>query len=144
MLPIVHLLSANGEETRVRLTIYANECTSRKIVEGLRVFGYDIQTALEAGNANQGISDEDVLAYALEEGLVVLSNNTRHFRKLHRQGTDHAGIISFTLPKTSDDIPKLIKQISNAILAIAADRNSMERAGVRQYAHCNQSQFTME
>ena len=41
----------------------------------LRDKGYDILTALEAGNANQGIPDKDVLAFAIKEHRAVITLN---------------------------------------------------------------------
>jgi predicted nuclease of predicted toxin-antitoxin system len=53
-----------------------------------------VLTSLDAGKANAAVSDSEVLAYAIAEGRILLSNNRRHFLDLHRHRTgDHAGIV---------------------------------------------------
>ncbi|MFM7755098.1 MAG: DUF5615 family PIN-like protein, partial [Cyanobium sp.] len=54
---------------------------------------HDVLTSLEAGNANQGIPDNEVLAYATSENRILITLNREDFIKLHRSGIDHAGII---------------------------------------------------
>lgn len=44
--------------------IYTNENFRYSIVIKLRELGHDVLTALEAGNANQSIPDENVLEFA--------------------------------------------------------------------------------
>ena len=44
--------------------LYANENLAVELVEALQQFGYDVLTSYDAGNANQGIPDEQVLATA--------------------------------------------------------------------------------
>ncbi len=45
-------------------SFYTNENFPVKVVQYLREMGYDVLTSHEAGNANQRIPDEDVLACA--------------------------------------------------------------------------------
>ena len=75
---------------------YADEqfpyITSNRLIE----LGHDILTVQAAGNANRGISDEDVLAFATQQNRAVLTLNRRDFIRLHRQNQDHAGIIVCT------------------------------------------------
>jgi hypothetical protein len=47
--------------------LYADENFELPVVNKLRAKGHDVLTALEAGNANQGIPDEEVLSFAIEE-----------------------------------------------------------------------------
>jgi hypothetical protein len=44
--------------------LYADEDFSYPVVERLRQLGHDIVTAQEAGQGNQGVEDEAVLAFA--------------------------------------------------------------------------------
>jgi Domain of unknown function (DUF5615) len=67
-----------------------------ELVEALRNLGHDVLTAAEAGRANQGIPDPDVLSYATLLGRAVLTNDRRHFHRLHRQFPIHAGIVTYT------------------------------------------------
>ncbi|NTU65429.1 MAG: DUF5615 family PIN-like protein [Chloroflexi bacterium] len=72
--------------------LYSNENFPRQIVLALRAHGHDVLTALEAGLANQGIPDAEVLAYAARADRAVLTLNRRDFIRLHREQPDHAGI----------------------------------------------------
>ena len=44
--------------------LYADENFRRSVVDLLRAMGHDVLTAFEAGQANQKISDEEVLQFA--------------------------------------------------------------------------------
>ncbi|XXY52088.1 DUF5615 family PIN-like protein [Sorangium sp. So ce269] len=74
-------------------SFYANENFPRQVVEGLRALGHDVLTTQEAGNAGQAIPDEMVLGFAARSGRAVITLNRRDFIRLHRQRTDHAGIV---------------------------------------------------
>ncbi|HEY9850222.1 MAG TPA: DUF5615 family PIN-like protein [Leptolyngbyaceae cyanobacterium] len=50
----------------------------------LRALGHDVLTVQEAGNANQGMPDSDVLAFATSEKRAVLTQNRKDFFRLHR------------------------------------------------------------
>ena len=76
--------------------LYADENFERPVVEKLREKGYDVLTAQEAGNANQGIPDEDVLAFAICENRAVITLNYNDFKNLHKQDLNHCGIIICT------------------------------------------------
>jgi hypothetical protein len=56
----------------------------------------NVLTALEAGQANQAIPDEPVLAFATAARRAVLTHNRRHFIRLHRRAPTHAGILVCT------------------------------------------------
>ncbi len=43
---------------------YANENLTLDLVRELRQLGYDVLTSIDAGQANQSISDENVLKFA--------------------------------------------------------------------------------
>lgn len=58
---------------------YSNENFPLLSVHKLRELGHDVITALDAGNANQRLSDESVLAYAKSENRAVLTINRKHF-----------------------------------------------------------------
>jgi hypothetical protein len=57
----------------------------------LRRRGNDVLTVLEAGKAEQSISDEDVLAFAIEQDRLVLTMNRRHFIRLRNERPQHVG-----------------------------------------------------
>lgn len=74
----------------------ADENMPRAVVEALRRLGHDVLTCFEAGNAGQGIPDEQVLRYATEHGRAVLTMNRRDFFRLDRWIRNHAGIVACT------------------------------------------------
>src|SRR5215471_18343850 len=78
--------------------LYADEDFSYPVVQRLRQLGHDILTAYEAGQADQGITDAAVVAFATTDGRAVLTFNRRHFIRLHTEVRSHAGIISIVLP----------------------------------------------
>ena len=62
--------------------------------EALRDLGHEVVTSMVAGNANQAIPDEDVLAFAVSRDLTILTLNRRHFVRLHNQSNvKHPGIV---------------------------------------------------
>jgi hypothetical protein len=75
---------------------YSNENFPQPVVESLRALGHDVLTSLEAGQANQRISDAQVLAHAAALGRALLTLNRRDFRRLHDSGVAHAGIVACT------------------------------------------------
>ena len=76
--------------------LYANENFPYQVVVALRILGHNVLTVQEAGNAGQGISDEAVLAFAIEHSRAVVTINRRDFIRLHWQQSDHTGIIVCT------------------------------------------------
>ncbi len=75
------------------IKLYSNENFPMDIVRELCQFGYDVVTSVEAGQANQGIPDRDVLTFATENSRVVITLNRDDFIALHRSGISHNGII---------------------------------------------------
>jgi predicted nuclease of predicted toxin-antitoxin system len=54
---------------------YADEQFPLPVVELLRNLGHDVLTVQEAGNANQRIPDEQVLAFAVSQERAILTIN---------------------------------------------------------------------
>ncbi|MEH2135035.1 MAG: DUF5615 family PIN-like protein [Nostoc sp.] len=73
--------------------LYSNDNFPIDMVLELRQYGYDILTSQEAGQANQGIPDEDVLTFATQNQRVVITLNREDFIALHRSAIYHQGII---------------------------------------------------
>jgi len=73
--------------------LYANENFPVPAVEELRRLGHDVLTTQETGQANQSLSDDAVLVFSYAEGRMLLTNNRRHFIRLHHEQHDHRGII---------------------------------------------------
>lgn len=104
--------------------LYADENFPHPAVAELRAQGHDVVTAQEAGQANQGKPDEDVLAFAIAQTRAVLTYNRRHFFRLHRLGKPHFGIIAC---KRDDDHIALAGRIHQALLPVADLRDCLIR-----------------
>jgi hypothetical protein len=76
--------------------IYGNENFPLPVIEELRRLGHDVLTTQETGNAGQAVPDEAVLDFAIKEERAVLTINRKHFIRLHRERSSHAGIIVCT------------------------------------------------
>jgi hypothetical protein len=63
----------------------------------LRRLGHDVLTIQETGKADQAVTDAQVLAFATAESRAVVRLNRRHFIGLHRQSSQHSGIIVCTV-----------------------------------------------
>lgn len=73
--------------------LYSNENFPSDIVIILRQKGHNVLTSYEAGQANQGISDDEVLTFATQQNRIVITLNRDDFIRLHRSNINHAGII---------------------------------------------------
>lgn len=91
---------------------YANENFRRPATEALERLGHDVLTSLQAGNANQGIPDNEVLNFARSVNRILLTFNRRHFIRLHQQNPTHAGIIVCT---EDSDQEALARRIHDAV-----------------------------
>lgn len=77
-------------------SLYTDEHFPLSVTLYLRTRGHDVLTAQEAGNADQRIPDESVLAFAIEQQRAVITMNRRHFVRLHQVQPEHCGIIVCT------------------------------------------------
>ena len=71
--------------------LYADEQFPRIATERLRSFGHHVLTVQEAGNA--GKSDPEVLAFAIADDRIILTQNRRDFVRLHRENSEHPGMV---------------------------------------------------
>jgi predicted nuclease of predicted toxin-antitoxin system len=104
--------------------LYADEDFSYPVVQRLRQLGHDLLTAHEAGRAGQGITDKEVLAFAIAEGRAVVTFNRRHFIRLHSEVSSHAGIIVCT---RDDDVLALANRIHQQLQKIPTLQNQLLR-----------------
>jgi predicted nuclease of predicted toxin-antitoxin system len=74
------------------LRYYFDEHTHPAIARGLRARGIHVLTTKEAGRAHQGIHDDDQLAYAAAQGLVMVTSD-RDYIRLAREQQPHAGVV---------------------------------------------------
>ncbi len=75
-------------------SLYADEQFPRHVVNLLRDLGHDVLTVQESENA--GLPDPEVLDFAILNQRVVLTQNRRDFKRLHKLYSDHTGIIVCT------------------------------------------------
>ncbi len=92
--------------------LYSDEEFPLDTVAALRLLGHDVLTPLQAGNANKGIPDDQLLQYAIEHVRTVVTRNRRDFFRLHRQVPNHRGIIVCT---DDGDHSALAKRINEQI-----------------------------
>jgi predicted nuclease of predicted toxin-antitoxin system len=90
--------------------LYADEQFPFPVVAMLRIFGHDALTIQEAGNA--GDDDAEVLAFAVNKDRAVMTQNRRHFIRLHAEQPNHSGIIVCTDDK---NLERLATRINDAI-----------------------------
>jgi hypothetical protein len=95
--------------------LYADEDFPLPVVEELHRLGHDVRTVREAGRAGQGIGDAQVLTDANVDQRAVLTHNHTDFKRLHRQGQPHEGIVSCT--QDPWDHAGLAQRIHDAITA---------------------------
>jgi hypothetical protein len=94
--------------------LYSNENFPLPAVEELRRLGHDVLTVQEAGQANQSVDDEAVLAFAYAERRMLLTINRKLFVRLHRVQSEHCGIIVCAM---DPDFAGLAQRIHEAIEA---------------------------
>ena len=104
--------------------LYADEDFSYPTVEELRRLGYDVLTAQEAGEGDQGRTDNEVLAFAVALERAVVTFNRRHFVRLHRTAGRHFGII---VCSRDADHPALATRIARSITAYPSLENRLLR-----------------
>ncbi len=66
-----------------KFSFCSHENFALDMVNILRSLGYHVITSYDAGQANQGISDDRVLNYATQNGLILITFNRDDFIKLH-------------------------------------------------------------
>ena len=78
------------------MALYADENFPLQVVEELRRLGHDVITAFEDGQANQSVTDRQLLERATHIGRALLTLNRLDFKRLHFQFPEHSGIIICT------------------------------------------------
>jgi predicted nuclease of predicted toxin-antitoxin system len=104
--------------------LYADEQFPRSASELLRSMGHDILTVQEAGNANLGIPDDEVLAFAIANNRAVVTLNRKDFMRLHMASSEHLGIIVCT---NDPDRARLATQIDKAIATLESLQGKLIR-----------------
>ena len=103
---------------------YADEQFPLQVVELLRDLGHDVLTVQEAGNANQRIPDNQVLAFAVGQERAILTINRVDFIRLHRHDDQHFGIVVCTNNRNWE---QFTAQIDEAVRAEESLRRKLIR-----------------
>jgi predicted nuclease of predicted toxin-antitoxin system len=119
---------------------YANENLAADLVAALRRFGHDVLTSYEAGQANQGIPDDRVLAEATTERRCVVTFNRDDFLALHRQGVEHGGII---ICKDDPDRAGLAQVLHDHLMTQDSLQNRLIRVLKKNQPGAAQAVFTI-
>jgi predicted nuclease of predicted toxin-antitoxin system len=104
--------------------LYADEQFPLSASELLRIMGNNILTVQKAGNANLGIPDNHVLAFAVNDRRAVVTLNRKDFMKLHLANSEHFGIIVCT---NDPDRTRLATQIDQAIATLESLQGKLIR-----------------
>ncbi len=99
------------------MLLYADEDFPYPCVEALRREGHDVPTAQADGHSSA--TDAEILARAHALGRSVLTHNRRHFERLHKQGSDHSGILSAT---HDPEHAPLARRIHDALAGLSPGR----------------------
>jgi predicted nuclease of predicted toxin-antitoxin system len=79
------------------LAILLDEDNSHRVAEGLRQRGIDAISVHEIGRSRRGLSDEDQLAFATQQGRVLITYNRADYQLLdwtwRLERRSHAGIL---------------------------------------------------
>ena len=96
------------------IAIFTDEHVHAGLAAALRQLGYDAVSCQEAGRHLQGISDDDQLAYAAQEGRAILTNNFTDFEDADRRwkaaNRRHAGIIIYSRSPTFSALLRRVQQ----------------------------------
>jgi hypothetical protein len=108
--------------------LYSNESFPLAAVEKLRALGHDVLTVQEAGQADQALPDNEVLAFATREERTLRTLNRAHFIRLHRQEPGHAGIIVCTFDPDFNGQGERIDQAIGGRTSLAGQLLRVNRA----------------
>ena len=94
------------------------------MVHELRRLGHDVLTRQDAGNAGQAISDDAVLSFAVTQGRAVLTQNRRHFIRLHASRPEHSGMVVCTV---DPDFASQAQRVHEAIESLTSLHGQLVR-----------------
>jgi predicted nuclease of predicted toxin-antitoxin system len=108
--------------------LYSDENYPLGIVKHLRKLGHDVLTCREAGNADRGVTDEEVLAFATAQRRAVITHNRKDFFRLHVSSAgQHGGIVACTFD--SDEA----RQAARVHAAVSAHPDGLQGKVLRVY-----------
>ena len=96
------------------IKVYFDEDVPDGVAVGLRLRGYDVQTAREAGR--KGLSDREQVDYAVSQQRVIFSHNVADFMRFHREclqtGDHHQGMILAKQRPVGEIVRALLRVLS--------------------------------
>lgn len=92
--------------------VLLDEHVGRVFERVLRERGYDVEQAKD--RFGERTTDADLLAWCLDNDVVLISNNAKDFGPLHR-GTDHAGVLLYYDQSLPDDDPEGLARAVDAV-----------------------------
>jgi hypothetical protein len=104
------------------IRLFMDEMINPRLAISLIRVGYDVESCQRAGRANQGISDQDQLTYAMSQGRAILTFNGTDYEQLDRRwkirGWSHGGII--VSPQILD-LAELVRRVQLHLDTISPD-----------------------
>lgn len=125
----------------IGFSFYSNENFALDMVKMLRELGHTVITSYDAGQANKGMPDDEVLSYATQRKLVLITFNRDDFIKLHRSGLEHTGII---VCKTDRDYKGQIKTLHEYLQTQSSLENRLIRIKKQNQKGTNEQIFIVQ
>lgn len=108
--------------TGTSIKLFLDEHVWQGLTGALRELGYDALHVCDADRA--GMDDDEQLAFAAEQGRVVLTYNIKHFAPLaqvwYEAGRDHAGIILSEQLEPGE----LLRRVKKLLATVSAEEMS--------------------
>lgn len=99
------------------LRLYLDDCIySHELRRLLLEAGHDVQIPADVRPPLTGQDDQKHFAHARDSGRVLLTKNPRDFQELHRQFTNHAGILAVHMdndPNRDMSQREIVRAIAN-------------------------------
>jgi predicted nuclease of predicted toxin-antitoxin system len=124
-----------------KFSFYSNENFALDMVKILRKLGHTVITSYDAGQANQAISDNEVLNYATQNNLAVITFNRDDFIELHNQSIKHSEIL---ICKTNRDCQSQINFLHDYLQTQNSLPNRLIRIKKQQKKGSSQSVFVAQ
>ncbi|MFQ5594743.1 MAG: DUF5615 family PIN-like protein [Anaerolineae bacterium] len=113
-------MNADREE-QLFIRLLLDEDVHPQAAPALRRRGFDVVSMHEIGRAGRRISDDDQLAFAVEQGRAIFSYNEEDFVKLYlawlSAGKRHFGIVVYR----QISLPELIRRLARFLNTVTAD-----------------------
>lgn len=122
-------------------SFYSNENFALDMVKMLRRLKHTVITSYDAGKANQSIPDNEVLNFATQNNLAVITFNRDDFIELHNNGIQHSGII---ICKTDRDYQGQVNFLDEYLQNQESLINRLIRIKKHQKKGCSQQIFVTQ